>query len=138
LGRLGPKQSPRYMVFSKVGPNQSIEWGQIRVSKSAAQLQPKQAIYRCDLGIVLLRQKKDLEGKEQLQNCLAMHPSPEVERSAQLLLADPRHAREIFAPEFAFTSSKASRFHSRSCPAKSWCWTSGQRGARRAVSRCRR
>jgi hypothetical protein len=22
------------MVFSKVGPNQSIEWGQIRVSKS--------------------------------------------------------------------------------------------------------
>lgn len=23
------------MVFSKVGPNQSIEWGQIRVSKSA-------------------------------------------------------------------------------------------------------
>jgi len=25
------------MVFSKVGPNQSIEWGQIRVSKSAQQ-----------------------------------------------------------------------------------------------------
>ena len=24
------------MVFSKVGPNQSIEWGQIRVSKSNA------------------------------------------------------------------------------------------------------
>ena len=24
------------MVFSKVGPNQSIEWGQIRVSKSTA------------------------------------------------------------------------------------------------------
>ncbi len=24
------------MVFSRVGPNQSIEWGQIRVSKSAA------------------------------------------------------------------------------------------------------
>ena len=72
--------------------------------RAAAQLQPKQAIYRCDLGIVLLRQKKDVEGKEQLQNCLAMHPSPEVERSAQLLLADPRRAREIFAPEFAFTS----------------------------------
>ena len=26
------------MVFSKVGPNQSIEWGQIRVSKSARSL----------------------------------------------------------------------------------------------------
>jgi hypothetical protein len=26
LGRLSPKQSPRYMVFSKVGPNQSIEF----------------------------------------------------------------------------------------------------------------
>jgi hypothetical protein len=24
------------MVFSKVGPNQSIEWGQFRVSKSGA------------------------------------------------------------------------------------------------------
>jgi thiol-disulfide isomerase/thioredoxin/Tfp pilus assembly protein PilF len=72
--------------------------------RAAAQLQPKQAIYRCDLGIVLLRQKKDVEGKEQLQNCLALHPSPEVERSAQLLLADPRRAREIFAPEFVFTS----------------------------------
>src|ERR1019366_703716 len=34
LGRLSPKQSPRYMVFSRMGPNQSIEWGQIRVSKS--------------------------------------------------------------------------------------------------------
>ncbi len=34
LGRLGPKKSPRYMVFSRVGPNQSIEWGQMRVSKS--------------------------------------------------------------------------------------------------------
>src|SRR5260370_41012886 len=36
LGRLSPKQSTRYMVFSKVGPNQTIEWGQIRVSKSMA------------------------------------------------------------------------------------------------------
>jgi hypothetical protein len=26
------------MVFSKVGPNQSIEWGQIRVSKSKASI----------------------------------------------------------------------------------------------------
>src|ERR1035441_5911320 len=34
LGRLSPKRSTRYMVFSKVGPNQSIEWAQIRVSKS--------------------------------------------------------------------------------------------------------
>src|SRR5882762_7289184 len=34
LGRLSPKRSTRYMVFSKVGPNQSIEWGQIRISKS--------------------------------------------------------------------------------------------------------
>jgi hypothetical protein len=28
MGRLSPKRSTRYMVFSKVGPNQSIEWGQ--------------------------------------------------------------------------------------------------------------
>jgi hypothetical protein len=34
LGRLSPKRSTRYMAFSKGGPNQSIEWGQIRVSKS--------------------------------------------------------------------------------------------------------
>jgi transposase len=34
LGRLSPKQSPRYTVFGRVGPNQSIEGGQIRVSKS--------------------------------------------------------------------------------------------------------
>src|ERR1019366_3482976 len=34
LGRLSPKRSTRYMVFSRVGPNQSIEWGQIRISKS--------------------------------------------------------------------------------------------------------
>src|SRR5580704_5874608 len=36
LGRLSPKRSTRYLVFSKVGPNQSIEWGQIRVSKSTS------------------------------------------------------------------------------------------------------
>jgi hypothetical protein len=34
LGRLSRKRSTRYLVFSKVGPNQSIERGQIRVSKS--------------------------------------------------------------------------------------------------------
>src|SRR6266436_2366832 len=36
LGRLSPKRSTRYLVFSKVGPNQSIERGQIRISKSNA------------------------------------------------------------------------------------------------------
>src|ERR1700675_406355 len=35
LGRLSPKRSTRYLLFSRVGPNQSIEWGQIRVSKSS-------------------------------------------------------------------------------------------------------
>src|SRR6185369_6331665 len=34
FGGLSPKRSTRYMAFSKVGPNQSVEWGQIRVSKS--------------------------------------------------------------------------------------------------------
>src|SRR5487761_2103373 len=34
FGRLSPKRSTRYMSFSRVGPNQTIERGQFRVAKS--------------------------------------------------------------------------------------------------------
>jgi hypothetical protein len=37
------------MVFSKVGPNQSIEWGQIRVSKSPLPSFNDDQLSRCRL-----------------------------------------------------------------------------------------
>ena len=64
MGRLSPKQSPRYTVFSRVGPNQSIERGQIRVSKSharqefqtACRLNPQLSLAFQNLGLLEIQQ----------------------------------------------------------------------------------
>ena len=41
------------MVFSRVGPNQSIEWGQIRVSKSKGLSSPTVNVFWGSLNLVI-------------------------------------------------------------------------------------
>jgi len=56
------------------------------------------------LGVVLLKQKRDEEGKAELATCLELAPSGPYAEQAKKVLADPRRARERFAPEFQVTT----------------------------------
>src|SRR5260370_1218729 len=68
LGRLSPKRSTRYMVFSKVGPNQSIEWGQIRISKSSAELwKEREVIFSQFAGLAQVGQNVCLSRRRSLR-----------------------------------------------------------------------
>ncbi|HYG97954.1 MAG TPA: redoxin domain-containing protein [Terriglobales bacterium] len=58
---------------------------------------------RYQLGIVLLRQKKDEEGLKHLA-VVAAAPAGDLSTNARLLIANPRRAREWFAPQFEATT----------------------------------
>jgi len=59
---------------------------------------------RLNLGIALLKMGRDEDGLRELKAYVEIAPpSPEVE-NARKMLADPRRAREPFAPAFSFTS----------------------------------
>jgi peroxiredoxin len=68
--------------------------------KAAAELDKSVAIYHLNCATAMLRQSKDEAAKGELQICLEAHPTPDVGRMAQSLLADPRRGRETFAPDF--------------------------------------
>jgi len=53
-----------------------------------------------ELGIVLLKEKRDEEGIRELREYLGLTPSGAYADQARKLIADPRRARERFAPEF--------------------------------------
>jgi thiol-disulfide isomerase/thioredoxin len=61
---------------------------------------------RLNLGIALLKMSRDAEGIGELKTYVASAPaSPEVD-NARKMIADPRRAREPFAPAFSFTSKE--------------------------------
>jgi thiol-disulfide isomerase/thioredoxin len=63
-----------------------------------------QPIVRFNLGVALLRQGRDPEGIKELEEYVAAGGrAPEVDR-ARKMIANPRRARENFAPDFSFTS----------------------------------
>jgi len=55
---------------------------------------------RFELGVCLLKQKKDEEGVRELKAVVSTSPNPTFVRQAELLITNPRRAREWFAPEF--------------------------------------
>jgi len=68
--------------------------------RAAVHLDSNVAVYHLNLATTLIRQGKDEAAKPELQACMASLPDPTIEKEARLMLADPRHGRETFAPEF--------------------------------------
>ncbi|HXZ81059.1 MAG TPA: redoxin domain-containing protein [Terriglobales bacterium] len=70
---------------------------------------PNENVARFELGIVLLKQKRDEEGTKELSEYLAVAPSGTYADQARMLIADPRRARERFAPGFQLDTLQGER-----------------------------
>jgi thiol-disulfide isomerase/thioredoxin len=74
-------------------------------AKLAVDLQPESNRAHFTLGFALLRQKKDEAGIAELKWVENRLPEGAEKRRVEALSADPRRAREPFAPEFTATTS---------------------------------
>lgn len=73
--------------------------------REALALDPSNAIEHFDLGVMLIKQDDDVDGIAELKTYLVSGKiAPAIEKSAREMIADPRRAREPFAPEFSFTA----------------------------------
>ena len=72
--------------------------------RTAIELEGKDPVLHLDLAIALLRQSKDDQASKELERCIALNPGPAIAEQAKMLLADPRRAREEFAPDFQVTT----------------------------------
>jgi thioredoxin-like negative regulator of GroEL len=68
--------------------------------RQAAALDPGDASYALNLGVILLAQKRDDEGRAQLQALLERAPDGPTAAAARRFIDNPRRARERFAPGF--------------------------------------
>lgn len=74
-------------------------------TRQALALDPDETIAHFNLGVLLMKQEQDADGATELKAYLASNnPDAATAKSAREDLADPRRAREPFAPEFAFTT----------------------------------
>jgi thiol-disulfide isomerase/thioredoxin len=97
--------------------------------RAAADADPKEAMYHARLGLALLRQKRDEEGIAELKAYLASGPDPSTAAIAEQWIADPRRAREQFAPEFSLTTLQGESLSLKSLAGKvvvldfwaTWC-----------------
>ncbi len=84
---------------------------------------------RFGLGLVLLKEKKDEEGINELKTLLSLAPTGPYADPAKTLIADPRRARERFAPAFEVTSLQGEKLSSSQLSGKvvildfwaTWC-----------------
>jgi tetratricopeptide (TPR) repeat protein len=58
-----------------------------------------------ELGVVLLGQHRDEEGIAELQKEIALRPNGTTADDARARIANPRRAREAYAPEFSFVAT---------------------------------
>lgn len=74
-------------------------------TRQALSLDPQQTIGHFNLGILLMKQEQDADGIVELKAYLASSDvDPKTAADARNDIADPRRAREPFAPDFAFTT----------------------------------
>jgi thiol-disulfide isomerase/thioredoxin len=59
-----------------------------------------------NLGIILMQQRRDPDGIAELKKFIEMDPEDANVANARQLIANPRRAREPFAPDFSFTTSE--------------------------------
>ena len=68
--------------------------------RQAAALDPADTGFAFNLGVILLAQRRDDEGRAELQALLQRAPDGATAESARRFIANPRRARERFAPDF--------------------------------------
>ena len=76
------------------------------VFKEALTVEGAPAIIRYNLGVTLLQLSRDEEGVAELKQYVKLQPNGPFEESARQMIANPRRARENYAPDFSFTSSE--------------------------------
>ena len=76
------------------------------VFREGLKLQNAPAILRYNLGVVLMQLNRDDEGVAEIKQYMKSHPKGSYFETAQKLAANPRRARENYAPDFSFTSSE--------------------------------
>jgi TonB family protein len=75
--------------------------------RAALSIDPDAAYLHFHLGVVLMQQFRDVEGVDELKRELALRPKSVNSDTAGALIANPRRAREAYAPEFSIvTESK--------------------------------
>jgi peroxiredoxin/Tfp pilus assembly protein PilF len=72
--------------------------------RSAVQLDPQRAIYHLNLGVILLKESQDVEGMQELNKSLELEPNSAFADTARKMIANPRRARENYAPDFQLTT----------------------------------
>jgi TonB family protein len=74
-------------------------------TRQALALDPQQTVAHFNLGVLLMKQEQDADGIVELKAYLASsNVDPKTAEDARNDIADPRRAREPFAPDFAFTT----------------------------------
>ena len=81
------------------------------------------------LGVALLREQKDEDGKKELENFIGMAPGNPNAGLAKKMAADPRRAREEFVPDFEITTTQGQKLSSAGLAGKvvvldfwaTWC-----------------
>lgn len=74
-------------------------------TRQALALQPQNAIAQFNLGVLLMKQEQDADGVAALKAYLAISDiDAKTAADARAYIADPRRAREPFAPDFSFTT----------------------------------
>lgn len=72
-------------------------------TREAMTLDPTLTLAHFNLGVLLIRQNQDADGIAELKNYLTLGGTDaETAKAAREDIADPRHAREPFAPAFSF------------------------------------
>lgn len=64
------------------------------------------AILQHNLGVVLLQATRDPEGIAELEKYLKLAPKGEFVEEARKMIANPRRAREAYAPDFSFVTAE--------------------------------
>ena len=80
------------------------------VFREALKLQNAPPILRYNLGVVLMQLNRDEEGVAEMKQYMKLHPKGGYFETARKLAANPRRARENYAPDFSFTSSDGEYF----------------------------
>lgn len=76
------------------------------VFRQALELKVDMPILQHNLGVVLLQQSRDPEGIAELEKYLKAVPKGEFTEEARKMIANPRRAREAYAPDFSITTAE--------------------------------
>ena len=74
------------------------------VFREALKLQNAPPVLRYNLGVVLMQLNRDEEGVAEIKQYIKLQPKGSYIETARKLAANPRRARENYAPDFSFTS----------------------------------